>query len=132
MSYSLPHVLVLINLLRRPALLLGKAPSCHPFPVALSACLPRVLLFSCPSRLSARLSTRRAGRFELASALFAITVGVRMSCGCHATAAACSSVRLRSACLSPRSLDTDGGEGSGAMPLLASFGSLLSAALVSV
>ena len=45
-----------------------------------------------------------------------------MSCRCRATAAACSSVRLRLVCLSPRFLDTVGGEGSEAASLLASFG----------
>lgn len=77
----MPHVLVLINLLRRPALLLGKAPSCHPSPVALSACLPRVLLFSCPSRLSARLSARRAGRVGNGRRL---CLRLRRACGCRA------------------------------------------------
>lgn len=68
-------------------------------------CRPLCLLASCPlvllpvSPLCSPLCSSGGTVRQLASALFAITVGVRMSCGCHATAAACSSVRLRSACV---------------------------------
>lgn len=62
MSCPFPHVPVLINLFRRPVPLLGEA-SRRAFVRRLSsACLPRALLFSCTSRLAARLSTRRSGR----------------------------------------------------------------------
>ena len=62
--------------------------------------------------------------------LLAITDVMRMSCGCRA--AACSSVRFALRPSIAPLLDTDGGEGSGAASLLASFGFLPSAALVSV
>lgn len=73
MSFPLPHVLVMLNLLRRSALWFGEAPR-RAFVHRLPACLPRVLLFSCPSRLAARLSTRRAGRL-------AMGVGAVFDCG---------------------------------------------------
>ena len=101
------------------------------FPVAclLLACLVSSRFHIC---LVPPLYSPVGTAWRCASALFAITAGVRMSCRCRATAAACSSVRLRLVCLSPRSIDTGGGEGSMASSLLASFGFLPSAALVSV
>lgn len=78
MSCPLSHVLVLLNLSRRPARLLGEAarrvvvlPS-----LTRSACSPRVFLSSARPLLS-RLSTRRAGRL-------AICVGSVCDCGFRA------------------------------------------------
>ena len=51
--------------------------------------------------------------------LLAIAVAMQMSSG--GRAAAGSSVRLRPACLSPRFLDTGGGEGSGSEVVVACF-----------
>lgn len=84
MSCPLPHVLVLLNLSRRPARLLGEAarrvvviPS-----LALPSCLLRVLLSSARP-LSSRLSARRAGRFGDGRRL---CLRLRRTCGCHVDA----------------------------------------------
>lgn len=110
MLCPLPHVLALLNSLNRFALRFGEAP-CRAFVRRLPACLPRALLLSCPSRLAARLSTHRAKRLGDGCRL---CLRLRRACGCHADVvrrmAVCSSVRLRPVCLSPRSLDTVGGE----------------------
>lgn len=96
MSCPLPHVPVLLNLSRRSALRFGEASRrvIHPL-AAVSACLPRVLLSSARP-LSSRLSTRQAERL-------AICVGSVCDCGGRADVvrrmAACSSVRLRPACV---------------------------------
>ena len=82
----------------------------------LLACLVSSCSLARPASLPASLLVGRDA-WRYASALFAITAVMRMSCGCRADVvrrlAACSSVRLRPVRLSPRSLDTVGGEGSG-------------------
>lgn len=103
----------------------------HPL-AAVSVCLPRVLLFSCPSRLAARLSTRRAGRLAMGVGAVFDYGGradvVLMSCGGWLLAHRFAYVPPVSIAPLPR----HGRRGGELMsPLLASFGSLLSAALVS-
>ena len=80
MSCPLPHVLVLLNLSRRSALLPGEASrrAVVLSSIALSACLPHAILFSsaaCPPRLS----TRWAGRFGDERRLLAIAMSMLMS-----------------------------------------------------
>lgn len=124
MSFPLPYVLVLLNLLCRPALL---CPMRLPAVSSSSCRLPRCLL-AClvSSRLSSCLSTRRAGRLGDWRCLLAIADVVRMSCGCVFLGSLCSpSVHRPAARHGWR-----GGERR--FSLLASFGFLPSAALVSV
>ena len=122
MSFPLPHVLVLLNLSRRPVLLPGEAArrvvlllSIVPLP----ACLPRAILSSVRP-LSFRFSTCRAGRLAMCvRQLLVITDVMRMSFGCVFL----GSITPRLSIAPP--LDTDGGEGSEAASLLAFFGFLL-------
>lgn len=83
MSCLLPHVLVLINLFRRPALLLGEAASrVVVLPsLTLPACLPRALLLL---RLLVPSLYSSGGTTWCASALFAIDDAMLMSCGYRA------------------------------------------------
>ena len=123
MSCPLPHVLVMFNMSRRPALLLGAAPR-HGAIRSPSACLLLVCLaLSCSlARLASLLVSSLVGRDGLAMSVGCLRLwrGVRMSCGCRADV-----VRLRvprfallPVRLSPRSLDTDGGEGNGAIDVI--------------
>lgn len=110
MSCPLPHVLILLNLLRRPVFLLGEASRrvIHP-PVAC-----RLLVCLMPSCSLTRLASLLVGRdaWRYASALFAIADFVLMSCGCHAADCLFLGSLTSRLCQSPRSLDTVGGEGS--------------------
>ena len=96
MSFPLPYVLVLLTYPVVP-------PSCPvrlPAVSSFAAC-PFCLLAFVSSRLSFRLSTRRAKRLAMCvRRLLAITTVVRMSCGCRAAAG--SSVRLLPVRPSPR------------------------------
>lgn len=110
----MPHVLILLNLLRRPVFLLGEASRrvIHP-PVAcrLLVCLmPSCSLTRLASPLASLLVGRDAWRY--ASALFAIADFVLMSCGCHAADCLFLCSLTSRLCPSPRFLDTGGGEGS--------------------
>lgn len=112
MSCPLPHVLILLNLLRRPVFLLGEASRrvIHP-PVAC-----RLLVCLMPSCSLTRLASLLA---SLLVGLDGLAMGVGSVCDCGGRAdvmrrlAACFSVRLRPVRLSPRFLDTSGGEGNG-------------------
>lgn len=107
-----------------------RLPAVSSFPVAclLLACL----VFSrFPICLVPPLYSPGGTIWRCASALFAITTIVWMSC--DGRAAAGSSVRLRHACPSPRCSTRMAGRGAEVrLSLLASFGFLPSAALVSV
>lgn len=109
MSFPLPYVLVLLTYPVVP-------PSCPvrlPAVSSFAAC-PFCLLAFVSSRLSFRLSTRRAKRLAMCvRRLLAITTVVRMSCGCRAAAG--SSVRSASRPPIATSCDTDGGEGNEAI-----------------
>lgn len=100
MSCPLLYVLVLLNLLRRPALLLGEASRrAIRSPSPPSACLPRALSPLFPPLCS---SGGTAWRWACVGCL-----RLRMSYGCHTDVVlmSCgygSAVRLRPACLSPR------------------------------
>lgn len=117
MSCPLPHVLILLNLLRRPVFLLGEASRrvIHP-PVAC-----RLLVCLMPSCSLTRLASLLA---SLLVGLDGLAMGVGSVCDCGGRAdvmrrlAACFSVRLRPVRLSPRFLDTSGGEGNGRCCLL--------------
>ena len=92
--------------------------------------LPRCLLARLvSSRLSFRLSARRAGRLGNGRRL---CLRLRLLWPCDGRSTACSSVRSASRPPIAPPLDTADGEGSGAIAMLASFGFLPSAALVSV
>ena len=131
MPYRLPHVLVLFNLSRRPAILpsdaLRRAVVLSSINL-LPACLPRVFspLF-CPFRFS----TRRARRFDDGHRLLAIAMAMLMSSDV---------VRLRvprfayaPSAYRPASSTRVAGRGTAVrLSLLASLGFLPSDALVSV
>lgn len=109
MSFPLPYVLVLLTYPVVP-------PSCPvrlPAVSSFAAC-PFCLLAFVSSRLSFRLSTRRAKRLAMCvRRLLAITTVVRMSCGCRAAAG--SSVRLLLVRLSPRFSTREAGRGTDAV-----------------